>query len=83
MLYMLSQCVRSHLTTTHPYSLAELDFLEPMYYLVCSTPGTRNSMGLGCKETNNIKHNNNDTSREASYQDTDGKVNSVKFCIML
>ena len=30
-------------------------------------------MGLGCKKTNNIRHNNNDSSREAVYQDT-GKV---------
>ena len=58
-----------------PISLAKLDFLEPMYCLVCSTLRTRNSMGLGCKKTNNIRHNNNDSSREANYQDTgkDGK----------
>ena len=27
-------------------------------------------MGLGCKKTNNIRHNNNDSNREAAYQDT-------------
>ena len=27
-------------------------------------------MGLGCKKTNNIRHNNNDSNREVVYQNT-------------
>ena len=48
MLYILSQFVRSHLTTTLPH-LAELDFLKTMYHLACSTPWTRNSLGWAIK----------------------------------
>ena len=47
-LYILSPCVRRHLTTTLPH-LAEHDFLKNMYHLDRSTPWTRNSLGWAVK----------------------------------